>query len=330
MSQPASRRPAPEMSAPGSATPGEHDNTPVGASPAADSGDDVLQALVQLTQLAQLPAQEIGTREVLAHLARVVQHAIGAAHWCSVLLGDPLQPEHVAADSRSAQQVDGAQDASGQGPSIDAYHRRLPVLAEDLSDDPRWPYLAAHLRAHADTVPARSALAVPVTVDATANGTLNGQVVGVLSLYSPRCGAFSSADELDLALNVATIAAAVVATQRRVEQERSTAQNLRIAMSSRAPIEQAKGLVAAWLSCGIEEAFAVMAAMSQDRNVKVRDLAQMLVSEPAAADLRQVLCAQHHKLNARRSAPDGPAHRSTGTCPAAAARARSRHPTTGS
>ncbi|WP_432486083.1 GAF and ANTAR domain-containing protein [Kineococcus esterisolvens] len=272
----------------------------------ADADADVLQALVQL---AQLPGQEISTHQVLARLVRVVQHAIGAAHWCSMLLGDPLHPDHVAADSCSAQQMDGAQHASGQGPSIDAYHHRVPVLTEDLSDDPRWPALAAQLAAHA--APARSMLAVPVMVDATANGTLNGQVAGVLSLYSPHRDAFGSADELDFALNVATIAAAVVATQQRVEQERLIAENLRIAMSSRAPIEQAKGLVAGWLSCGIEEAFAVMATLSQDRNVKVRDLAQLLVCDPVAANLRQVLSAQHHKVNAGRATPHAPAHHRT-------------------
>ncbi|WP_337062562.1 ANTAR domain-containing protein [Kineococcus sp. G2] len=148
-------------------------------------------------------------------------------------------------------------------------------------------------------------------VDAVPNGTLNGQVAGVLSLYSPHRGAFSSADELDLALTVATLAAAIVATRRRVEQERSTAQDLRLAMSSRAPIEQAKGL----------------AALSRDRNVKVRDLAQLLVPEPAATGLRQVLSAQHHKLNARRSAPDGPAPCSTGGDFRHAGRSRPRRPT---
>nr|WP_240896840.1 GAF and ANTAR domain-containing protein [Kineococcus vitellinus] len=209
-----------------------------------------------------------------------------------------MQPQHVAADSPVAQQADGAQHRSGQGPTPDAHEHRLPVLTDDLGADPRWPRLAEV----AAGAPVRAAVAVPLMLDALPNATLNGEVAGVLTLYSARRAAFSDAADLDRALTVSTVAGAALAAHRRKEALHSTAEHLRIAMSSRAPIEQAKGLVAGWLGCGVEDAFAVMTGLSQDRNVKVRDLAVLLVADPASPHLRGVLTAGYARLQQRRAA----------------------------
>ena len=265
---------------------------------------DEVQAIVQLAQVAQLselPDGEAGTREVLARLAVLVRCAVPVSDWCSIVLGAPLQPQHVAADSPLAQRADGAQHRSGQGPTLDAHAHRLPVLTDDVVADPRWPRLAGA----AIGVPVRAAVAVPLMLDALPNATLNGEVAGVLTLYSGRRAAFSNADDLDRALTVSTVAGAAVAAHRRKEALHSTAEHLRIAMSSRAPIEQAKGLVAGWLGCGVEDAFAVMTGLSQDRNVKVRDLAVLLVADPASPHLRGVLAAGYAKLQQRRAAAAG-------------------------
>ena len=265
---------------------------------------DEVQAIVQLAQVAQLaglPDGEAGTREVLARLAVLVRCAVPAADWCGIVLGAPLQPQHVAADSPVAQQADGAQHRAGQGPTPDAHAHRLPVLTDDLGADPRWPRLAEA----AAGAPVRAAVAVPLMLDALPNATLNGEVAGVLTLYSGRRAAFTDADDLDRVLTVGTVASAALAAHRREQALRSTAEHLRTAMSSRAPIEQAKGLVAGWLGCGVEDAFAVMTALSQDRNVKVRDLALLLVADPASPHLRAVLAAGHARLQQRRAAAEG-------------------------
>jgi hypothetical protein len=63
--------------------------------------------------------------------------------------------------------------------------------------------------------------------------------------------------------------------------------DLRQALESRSVIDQAKGLIRAWLCCGEEEAFAALTRASQNANVKVRVLANDIVR--LASD-----CAEDH------------------------------------
>lgn len=77
---------------------------------------------------------------------------------------------------------------------------------------------------------------------------------------------------------------------------------LRAALTSRAVIEQAKGMVMLVRGCCAVEAFAVLVAVSQQTNVKLRDVATVVVAagsatEPGLPDLdvecavRAALCA---------------------------------------
>lgn len=53
--------------------------------------------------------------------------------------------------------------------------------------------------------------------------------------------------------------------------------NLRRALTSRASIDQAKGIVMAERRCSPDEAFKVLAKMSQDTNVRLADVARAIV-----------------------------------------------------
>jgi AmiR/NasT family two-component response regulator len=55
-------------------------------------------------------------------------------------------------------------------------------------------------------------------------------------------------------------------------------------MRSRAVIEQAKGILIADKRISAAEAFDLLARMSQNANIKVRDVAQRLVDERSRAD----------------------------------------------
>ena len=49
-------------------------------------------------------------------------------------------------------------------------------------------------------------------------------------------------------------------------------------MSSRAVIEQAKGIIKARDNCDAEQAFAIFSRISQTRNAKLRDFAEAIVA----------------------------------------------------
>lgn len=56
-------------------------------------------------------------------------------------------------------------------------------------------------------------------------------------------------------------------------------EQLRQALVSRAPIEQAKGILMAQRACPADEAFEILRTLSQDTNVKLRDVARSLIEE---------------------------------------------------
>ena len=257
--------------------------------PAGSSGPGAQEGPVQaLAELCRLPVADVSPHELLVRIAGLAARAVTAADWCSVTLGDPAQPDDTASDSGRAQRVDGAQWRTGEGPCATAWRVGAPVVAADVRRDERWPRLAASVAG--DGVAA--ALAVPVL--------LEGRPAGVLNLYSARPGGLDDERHLDRALVFAEAVAAVLRDARRTEELRTTAAQLQEAMRSRAGIEQAKGVVAAWLGCSVEEAFAVLSAVSQDRNVKLRDLAALVVGDaPTSGSLRELLGRQRERLSRR-------------------------------
>jgi AmiR/NasT family two-component response regulator len=66
---------------------------------------------------------------------------------------------------------------------------------------------------------------------------------------------------------------------------RAQAEQLRAAMESRAPIEQAKGILVATWHCDPDRAFALLLDMSNHTNVKLRDLALRLVEGASRGEL---------------------------------------------
>ena len=82
----------------------------------------------------------------------------------------------------------------------------------------------------------------------------------------------------------ASFAAQVGATMLGVEAYRATARlasGLAEAMRTRAVIEQAKGIVMAERNVDTDGAFEILRRMSQDRNVKLREVAQAIVTARA-------------------------------------------------
>ena len=73
----------------------------------------------------------------------------------------------------------------------------------------------------------------------------------------------------------------------RFDSARELAENLDIAMRTRAVIEQAKGILMSQRRCDATEAFDLLAAASQRSNRKLRDIAQGIVDGVAGQDRHQ-------------------------------------------
>ncbi|MBB3083627.1 ANTAR domain-containing protein [Geodermatophilus sabuli] len=105
---------------------------------------------------------------------------------------------------------------------------------------------------------------------------LDGRPVGSLSVFRTGGGPFDAV-AVELARAFAAVAAGTVARAGEHAAAAETARTLRLAMESRAVIEQAKGVLMARHHCSAEDAFRRLATESQRTNRKLRDLAVDLV-----------------------------------------------------
>jgi GAF domain-containing protein len=229
-------------------------------------GVDPVGLAAAVTAISRLPVGDHDVRRLLTGVARTGAAAMGEGVWVSVNLGHPGAPTQLASSAEQAAAVDGLQVRTGEGPCLSAFDEQETVLVDDLADQPRWP----RLRAAWGDSPAAAVLGVPLVA--------SGEKVGCLNCYSATPGAFTESQAQAAEVLALAVGAALEAVEE-TRRLREVASQLDQALASRAVIDQAKGIVMARRGCTADEAFAHLAALSQQRNVKVRDLALALVEQ---------------------------------------------------
>jgi GAF domain-containing protein len=157
------------------------------------------------------------------------------------------------------EQADKLQHALRQGPCVQAAWDTDTYVANDLANDPRWPDFGAE----AATLGFRSLLATRLAA--------GEHTLGALNLYSTRVRDFDD-DDRDFARMFASHAAATLMTVRQRE-------NLMTALDARTLIGQAQGILMERFGIDADRAFGVLRRYSQARNVKLRTVAEELVSQ---------------------------------------------------
>jgi GAF domain-containing protein len=170
----------------------------------------------------------------------------------------PVQTDPLAAD------LDAAQYRSRRGPCLEAYSVRQVVRGKISENAERWPEFSAV----ATKAGVRSVLAVPLVA--------NDLPVGALNLYSRTEGGFDESDAESAAL-FSEQAAVACANAEVYWRTYTLTENLREALESRDIIGQAKGILMARRGCTSDAAFDALRKVSQQRNVKLRALAEQVV-----------------------------------------------------
>jgi PAS domain-containing protein len=236
---------------------------PVAVDEDAIPASEVIGLATALAELSALPIGQLDRQRLLSRMATLVRGAVPGADWVSITVGPPTEPQLLGSDSTEAQEFDGRQVRAGAGPCWTAYDTRAVVISDDVTRDARWPALARVAGKSA----VRSVLAMPVQEDGTTTGAVN--------VYSGRVAAFGPAGR-----RIGELAAAAVASvlQNVAEREsmKTLADNLNRALTSRAVIDQAKGVIMGRLGVNAEDAFARLVNLSSRLNVKVRDLATLI------------------------------------------------------
>jgi hypothetical protein len=162
-----------------------------------------------------------------------------------------------AASSPLPSSVDAVQEEVGQGPCLETAFQQHTVLVPDLASDLRWPRFSER----AVALGARSMLSFQLYVE--------GDNLGALNLFSREVDAFDDRSVMVGELFAAHAAVAYAAAQRESVLER--------ALTSRQVVGQAQGILMERGRLTAEQAFAALQRTSQDRNVKLAEVARRLV-----------------------------------------------------
>jgi GAF domain-containing protein len=209
---------------------------------------------------------------VLTEIVQISRRAIPGAGATSITLIRGDRGFTAAYDGQIAMDADELQYARGYGPCLDAGRSGEVFVVTDMRTEERWPDYVAHVRA---TTPVLSSLSVPLPYQ--------GSSIGALNNYSTQPGAFASPESLRAGTDVAEVIAVAVANADAHAQLFDQAMNMRVAMESRAVIEQAKGVLMAQRHVDADQAFEILRDASQRYNRKLRDIAFGIV-EAASTD----------------------------------------------
>jgi putative methionine-R-sulfoxide reductase with GAF domain len=205
-----------------------------------------------LTQIAEFAVQAI-------------PHADGAG--LTLLRGEKSQT--VVASSPFVQAIDDVQYSIGEGPCLTAVAGRRTVVSGSLGGDPQWPRFGPRI----GRMGVHSALSLPLL--------LGDRVIGAMNVYSHAKEAFD-AGAARLGEQFAAPAAVSVHNAAVLTQTQETVEHLTAALTTRATIDQALGIIMSRTGADPDEAFERLRVMSQNGKIKVSELAQNLVNEAIA------------------------------------------------
>ena len=197
----------------------------------------------------------------------IVQSALKAVdcQYAGVMLvhGDKMV-ETAAATDPLVEELDQFHVSCGEGPGLGSSSDNLTVRVADCRFDLRWEKWARCL----DERGIRSVITARLTTGSSDLGTLN--------LFHAEPDAFDTDDEAVAAI-LARHAAVALASARRVE-------NLWLAIDARKLVGQAQGILMERFDLSPDQAFAVLLRYSQTKNIKLRDVAELLVSQRSLPD----------------------------------------------
>ena len=224
---------------------------------------DAFHALAALT----FADQTMST--VMERVAVLAKQTVPGAHEVSVTLVENGKPSTIAFTGQLAVDLDERQYQQQAGPCLASIEHGEPVVVPSMRQEQRWP------RWTGDAVErgVGSSLSIPVPLQPAVEAALN--------IYSTQEHAFGD-EAVDTAQAFGSYAAVALANMHLYATTGVKAEQLQTAMTSRAVIEQAKGILMGERRCTADEAFQILADLSQRSNRKLRDVAEALVENASS------------------------------------------------
>jgi GAF domain-containing protein len=214
--------------------------------------------------LASIARDLLNEPDVQHTLQRVVDGAadtLGPQVWASVsLVRQRREIDTPAASDDRAARADQLQYELGEGPCLDSIWEQETYQIDDMTTDERYPRWS---RTVTEQTGIRSSLSLQLYTDEEQNS------LGGLNLYSPLPAAFDAQTRGEALAFAAQAAVAVTRAQ--------TEENLRSALVTRTRIGQAQGILMERLKITPNQAFGLLSRLSQQSNIKLREVARRLV-----------------------------------------------------
>jgi transcriptional regulator with GAF, ATPase, and Fis domain len=230
------------------------------------SDEDDLQAA--LLGLSRLVAGSDPLEALLTRVAEFAVRAIPGADGAGVTMYNDGTSSTVAASAPFVRDVDDIQYGLGEGPCISAAAQGRTIRAGSLGGDKQWPRFGPRV----GRLGLHSALSLPLLVA--------DEVIGAINVYAYSKTAFDE-HAAKIGELYACSAAVAVHNARVLADARRLTSELQAALTTRAVIDQAVGIIISRSGATATEAFAALRTISQNEHTKLAVVAQRLVDEAA-------------------------------------------------
>jgi GAF domain-containing protein len=218
-----------------------------------------------LEQLAGIALSEHSLHSVLQTVCDLTKQVLPGEIETSVSLLVADKATTMVYTGQLALDLDETQYGHGYGPCLHAAGTGEPVEVTDARTDPRWSDYMQRAVEHGSL----SSLSLPL-------GSPK-QMGAALNIYGRGPSAFDD-ESRRIGAQFARFAGIAMANMHAYQSAREVADNLQLAMESRAAIEQAKGILIERHKITPDEAFKLLAQASMALNRKLRDVADHLVN----------------------------------------------------
>jgi GAF domain-containing protein len=232
------------------------------------SHNGVLDRHAAIEELSTILLGEQPLGAIFEKVVRLAKAVVPGADHASITLVENDQAHTPTFTGEIALQLDERQYDTGYGPCLDAAASGRTITILDTSNEQTYPDFAA--QAHSLGVRRVMSVALPVPQ----------RTLGAINMYGMGETPFEEAGT-EAARGFASHAAVAVANAALYANTAQFAEQMQQALTSRAVIDQAKGILMRDNRCSADEAFAMLTQASNRSNRKLREIAQALVEGTA-------------------------------------------------
>jgi transcriptional regulator with GAF, ATPase, and Fis domain len=223
-----------------------------------------------VAELSELPSLLLSTDaldKVVWEAAMIAVRAIDEVDACGVTVLREGSPVSIMPGTAPYGDLEQRQYEQDDGPVVQAMRTGKVVVVSSMSTERSWdgyPAFAAERGVGAS-------ICLPLVV--------GEQVLGAITLYAKGDCDFTASRRI--AELVSDLASTALSCMSAHAEKAQLTDQLRQALESRAVIEQAKGVLMARHGCDADRAFNLLRRSSQHRNIKLRDIAAIVMDTAA-------------------------------------------------